>query len=262
MTVRARIFPLSLALVLSFCFASLASAQYLERSEDGYFPQPTGSDAGYLPSNSDRSLSRAGAESGFQTYGPPMTRFGIALDFGAGGLRNKNLDRDFFEPNNTAALGGVTSLAFDVTLYLQLVDSFRVGFNVGQLKGGKTGRDTDLLHAGLVLEGGQRFYTGWGIWAGANLGYGRGRSVSRTYDLNEYSYEATGLGVRGFVRFERELAPFITLRLTPFVDTLVRTSEYYQEDVLASTPAMVYPDDTKGTYLGYGVMLGVSIHSF
>lgn len=254
MKFRTSFLPLSLGLLLSLSFASLASAQYFERAEPAYLPESTG--------KADLSLSRAGSESGFQSYGPPPLRFGVAIDFGAGGLRNSKLDRDFFEPNNAAALGGVTSLAWDLTFYMQMMDSFRMGFNVGQLTGGKTGRDVNLLHAGVSLEAGRRFYTGWGLWAGADLGYGRGQALSRRPNMDEYSYEAKGLGVRGFVRFERELAPFVTLRLTPFVDTLVRTNDYYQEDVLASTPPMIAPVDSRGTFLGYGVMLGVAIHSF
>lgn len=254
MFARTRIIPVGLVLLFSLCFAGVASAQYFERAQPAYLPEPARS--------TDLTLSRAGSESGFYSQGPPPARIGIAFDFGVGWLQNKRLDRDFFAMNNAPTVGTPTSLAYDVTIYGQFMDSFRVGLNVGALEGGRTARDISMLRVGANLEAGRRFYTGWGIWAGAHVGWGRGRAETETIERDIFRHQSTGIALRGMVRFERELAPFITLRLTPFVETLVRTNEWYEEDVLASRPPSHFPDETRGNFVGYGVMLGVALHSF
>lgn len=254
---RTIVYSLGIIFLLSLFGASTASAQYFENAEPAYLPTKS--------NQKDLTLSRAGSESGFNTQGPPPLRFGFAVDFGAGGLRHNKMDTDFFAANGAPQFGGVTSLAWDVTLYLQLRDTVRVGLNVGQTIGSKSYRDAQLLHGGLNLEVGQRFYTGWGVWVGADVGYGRGVLTSAFgggSDYVEYEYIGRGIGIRGFVRLEFEVAPFITLRLTPFVETLVRTSENFGEDVPASRAPMVVPPNSRGNFLGYGGMLGIAFHSF
>lgn len=255
MSARNAFLPIGLVLVLSFCFTSLASAQYFDRAEPGYLPPE--------PAQSrDLTLSRAGSESGFYTQGPPPVRIGGTIDFGLGGLRNNKLDSDFFAMNDSPLIGAPMSLTFDVGFLVQAMDTFRVGLTLGRTNGGRSSRNIDLLRIGLNLEAGRRFYTGWGIWAGGNIGWGRGTATSRDVYADEFYYEAKGLGIRGFVRFEREIAPFLTFRLTPYVETLVRTDEFYQEDVLASRPPSHFPGDTRGTFLGYGAMIGLAFHTF
>lgn len=257
MNSRTIVYSLGVIFLLSAFGASSASAQYFENARPSYLPTQS--------NQKDLTLSRAGAESGFDMQGPPPLRFGLALDFGAGGLRHTKLDGDFFVPNHAPEVGGVISLAWDLTAYLQVMDSFRIGANVGQLTGRQGQRDVTMLHAGLNIEGGRRFYNGVGLWAGANVGYGRGlfeSAIGTGASANYYRYMGRGIGIRAFLRFEYEVAPFITLRLTPFVDTLVRTNEWYEEDVVANAPAMYVPDKTRGTFLGYGGMIGVAIHSF
>lgn len=234
-----------------------ASAQYLQGAEPGYLP-----DQGTRQLSTN--LSHAGPESGFYTQGPVWSRIGVAVDFGAGGLMNRKLDDRFYTPNNTAELGGVTAFAWDAMLYGQFRDAFRAGFHVGGMTGGQRDVDANILNAGLLLEGGRRFYTGWGLWLGTSIGYGRGLASSVADsgpNIRYYDYEARGLGVRAFGRVERELAPFITLRLTPFVDTLVRTDDQYTFNVPEGQTGMI-PDRSRGTYVGYGLMLGIAIHSF
>lgn len=249
MKMRTMIVTVSALMLVSALCASVASAQYFEEAQPGYLPAKG---TQKIP-----NLSRATAPDE-----PPLTRFGFALDFGAGGLQYGAQDRDFFEPNGAPALNTTVALAWDLTIYAQMVDSVRIGLNVGQLTGGKTNREAKLLHAGLDIEGGHRFYNGFGIWLGANFGYGKGQLVSRSPADNTYYFDATGLGLRAMLRLEYEVAPFVTLRLTPFVDTLVRTNEAYSEYAWENAPAMQYPTDTKGTFLGYGAMFGIAIHSF
>lgn len=243
----------SVVALLLVSTASIGSAQYFEQARPGYLPT-TGNTS---------SLSRAGSESGFQTYGPPPVRFGFAFDFGMSAMNNRKLDREFFAANGAPTMGSFPALAWDLTGYAQFMDSFRIGLNVGAADGGPSGTKANLLHAGLNLEGGRRFYTGWGLWLGANVGYGR--SIASSYNNRSdsyFDYESRGLGIRGFARIEREVAPFITLRLTPFVDSLVRTHDRYTENVPMNAPSTQFPDSTRGTFVGYGVMLGVAIHSF
>ena len=257
---------LSLALGLSLSalavgVAGEASAQYLT---PGAQPPPQ-QEPGYFPENRrSTNLSLAGSESGFYTQGRVPSRIGFAVDFGAGGLTNRKLDDRFYSPNGTPELGGIMAFAWNTTLYGQFMDSFRVGMNIGGITGGQRDVDARLLNVGLLVEGGSRFYTGWGLWLGASLGYGRGLASSADYansDVSYYDYESRGLGVRGFGRIERELAPFITLRLTPFVDTVIRTDDRYTTNLPAGESAMI-PDRSKGTFLSYGVMLGIALHSF
>lgn len=257
MNKRTIVYSLGLVFLLSLLGASSASAQYFENAQPSYLPTKS--------NQKDLTLSRAGSESGYQTQGPPPLRFGVALDFGAGGLRHTKMDQDFFEPNDAPKIGGVVSLAWDVTLYLQIMDSFRIGANVGQLTGGQSYRDVTFLHAGLNIEGGRRFYNGVGLWVGADVGYGRGHfesAIGAGDAARYYRYMGRGIGIRAFARLEYEVAPFITLRLTPFVDTLVRTNEWHEEDVPQGTQAMFVPEKTRGTFLGYGAMIGIAVHSF
>lgn len=257
MNSRTILYSLGVVFLLSFAGASSASAQYFENAQPSYLPTKS--------NQKDLTLSRAGSESGFNVQGPPPLRFGVALDFGAGGLRHTKMDKDFFVPNGVPEIGGVIALAWDLTAYLQIMDSFRIGANVGQLTGGQSHRDVTFTHAGLNIEGGRRFYNGVGVWVGADVGYGRGLFESSNgagANASYYRYMGRGIGIRAFMRFEYEVAPFITLRLTPFVDTLVRTNEWYEEDVPASVPAMYVPDKTRGTFLGYGGMIGIAFHSF
>lgn len=243
----------SLIALLLVSTASIGSAQYFEQARPGYLPT-TGNTS---------SLSRAGSESGFRSHGPPPVRFGAAFDFGVSSMNNRKLDRDFFGANNAPQMGAFAALAWDLTGYAQFMDAFRIGLNVGAADGGPNTTKANLLHAGLNLEGGRRFYTGWGLWMGANVGFGRTLASSYSAASDSYfDYEARGLGVRAFGRIEREVAPFITLRLTPFVDTLVRTQDKYTENVPSSAPATNFPSATRGTTVGYGIMLGVAIHSF
>lgn len=250
------------AFALSMAFAGDAQAQYLRPADTNEAGEPT---SGYFPQGRTvPNLSLAGSESGFNPYQPPWARIGLALDFGAGGLMNRRLDDNFYSLNGAPNLGGVTAFAWDFTFYGQFRDVFRVGLHVGGLSGGQRDVDASILNAGLVFEGGKRFYTGWGLWMGASIGYGRGLASSEPFVGSEpyyYDYESVGLGVRGFARFERELAPFITLRLTPFVDTIVRTDDRYTLN-LPEGQTGNFPDRSKGTFVGYGVMLGVAIHSF
>lgn len=242
------------AAALTFSVTEDASAQYLQQAQSGYLPEQSQS----------TNLSLAGSESGFYQNGPVWSRVGVALDFGAGGLSNGKLDERFYAPNGTMELGGVTAFAWDFTLYGQFRDTFRAGFHVGGMTGGQSDVDASLLNAGLLLEGGKRFYTGWGLWLGTSVGYGRGlaSSISGTgSNVRYHDYESIGLGVRAFGRVERELAPFITLRLTPFVDTLVRTDDRYTLNLPEGQSGTI-PDRSRGSFVGYGLMLGIAIHSF
>src|SRR5699024_5604434 len=138
---RTIVFSLGVIFLFSLLGASSASAQYFENAQPSYLPTKS--------NQKDLTLSRAGSESGFNVQGPPPLRFGVALDFGAGGLRHTKMDKDFFVPNGVPEIGGVIALAWDLTAYLQIMDSFRIGANVGQLTGGQSHRDVTFTHAGL-----------------------------------------------------------------------------------------------------------------
>lgn len=232
---RTIVYSLGVIFLLSLLGASSASAQYFENARPSYLPTKS--------NQKDLTLSRAGSESGFHTQGPPPLRVGAALDFGVGGFRHTKVGMDH-----------VVALAWDFTLYLQLHDTVRIGANVGQSTGTRNFQKASLIRGGLNLEAGRRFYTGWGVWAGADIGYGRAAIESTVGGYaSGAGYIARGVGIRGFLRVEIEVAPFITLRLSPFVDTLIRTSE---NQVLSSTGG------TRGTFLGYGAMIGIAFHSF
>lgn len=233
---RTIVFSLGVIFLFSLLGATTASAQYFENARPAYLPTKS--------NQKDLTLSRAGSESGFHTQGPPPLRFGVALDFGVGGLGHTKTN-----------LNNVVALAWDVTLYLQVHDTVRVGVNAGQLTGTKDFQKLSLLRGGLNLEVGQRFYTGWGFWVGADIGYARAAAESTLAGASGSGYIARGVGFRIFIRGEIEVAPFITLRLTPFVDTMIRTSE-------SLGGLAVSGSSTSGTFLGYGAMIGIAFHSF
>lgn len=235
---RTIVFSLGVIFLFSLLGATSASAQYFENARPSYLPTKS--------NQKDLTLSRAGSESGFHTQGPPPLRFGAALDFGVGSLGHTKSN-----------VNNVVALAWDVTLYLQLHDTVRVGVNVGQQTGTKDYQKLSLLRGGLNLEVGQRFYTGWGFWVGADIGYGRGAAESTLAGMpSGAGYIAKGVGFRVFIRGEIEVAPFITLRLTPFVDTMVRTSDNLGGGGISSGTS------GRGTFLGYGAMVGIAFHSF
>lgn len=247
-------------MALTMGLASVASAQYFE--EDG-------GRGGYLPDNqphpqSSYDLSLAGPPANQRT---PL-RFGFAIDFGGAGARLNDLDEAFHAPNSAAEFGGFGALAWDLSGFMEFNHVFRVGIVGGGVHGAPTNRDADFTYFGLQLEAGFRGYSGWGGWFGVDFGYGRMLTTSRDTNFDDdgipgfYDYEARGLGLRFSGRVEREIGPFVSLRLSPFVQTIIPTFDEYTVNLPEAAPAPVLPGDANGRYIAYGATFGIVFHSF
>lgn len=253
----------AIVLIATAAFAlslgSTASAQYFEERD---------ARGGYLPD--DRPHPQSGYDLSLAGPGNQRTplRFGLAIDFGGAGARLANLDESFHGPNDAAEFGGFGMVAWDVSGFMEFNHVFRVGLVGGGLHGAPTNRDADFTYFGLQIEGGYRGFSGWGAWLGVDFGYGRMLTTSRDSNFADdgipgfYDYEARGLGLRISGRVEREISPFLSLRLSPFVQTIIPTTDEYTVNIADTAPAPVLPGGDRGRYLAYGATFGIVFHSF
>lgn len=236
-----------------FCASSTASAQYFEpgRQSSGYFPD----------SQQRYDYGVRASPPMDEASGPPDLRFGIGLDLGFGLFAFPSLDEELLDPNDADTLNRRGALAFDVNGFAEFVQTLRLGFLAG-MRGGGT-EDTSALQSFFALgaDVGHVSRYGWAFFAGGGVGVGLFHSESVNRFDEYYEYDAAGLWVRGHLRVERQLNPYIALRLTGLYErTFIRSDEVYIDvPIDAPDPVLGDPD---GDTDNFGAMFGVVFTTF
>lgn len=233
---------------------STASAQYFEpgQQSDGYFPDSQ---------QSQSYGARATPPPLDEVPGPPDIRFGIGIDLGFGVLSFPSLDDELLEPNDADPLNRRGMLAFDANGFVEFVQTLRLGFLAGMRGGGTENTAALASFFGLGVDVGHVSRYGWAVFAGGGVGFGAFGSASENKFDEYYDYDATGLWVRGHLRVERQLNPYIALRLTGLYErTFIRSDDVYIDIPFdAPDPVLGDPD---GDFDNFGALFGIVFTTF
>ena len=250
------------ALALIALVAAPASAQYLT-------PQQPQQQGGYLPQAHARQqlssdLSRAEAPP------QPVSFIGLAFDVPVGVLSVRNVDERLYAPNGAAEFDGLNlGAGFDVQLFYQHAQSLRLGLAAGSIYGGNDAAFARLAHVGPTIEVGTVGYRGFGFWGGITAGYARGITMS---DDNRYAdgdpfpgfydYVMRGFYGRAQLRLEFRVAPFMAIRISPYIESVIRRYERITIDVNDQFGPPDMPRSVEGSWVSYGGMVGIVLGRF
>lgn len=240
--------------------AALLVASVAVSAEAQYFDPSRRSD-GYLPDSRPQSSYARMSPIVDETAGPPDVRFGIGLDFGAAFPRLPSLDDSLFRPNDAETLGNYPAFAFDANGFVEVVQTARVGFLGGMRVGGHNEATGFQSFFGLGIDVGHVWPYGWAFFAGGGVGVGMFYAESENDRDEYYEYDSRGPWLRGHVRVERQLTPYVALRLTGLYEHTFIRNETVTIDVPADAPVPV-KGKPSGDIDDFGILFGVVFTTF
>jgi len=224
---------------------SSADAQYFQPARSGYLPP--GQQPVYYTS-------------GPMTQRPVPLRLGGALGAGPAVYGFRRLDDAFFQPNQASRLERMVPAAIDLSGWLEFNETFRIGAHGMMLFGGDRNTYASAGSGGLLLEvgGGQ----GWRLFGGAVLGVQHLYASSHDASGRRFEYNADYFHVRVHAHLERELSPWLSVRVTPFASMGTR----FVERFFTPTPGfgavgVVVPDRSDHRLFTAGLLFSLSLQT-